>query len=89
MIVNSKEAPPLTKLRAPACLPSNIYPMGPNIFLTSNLSGSFLSILAKQIRAFFLIIGDVLLFKARSKIVSDKLEREEGMIVANRESAND
>jgi hypothetical protein len=89
MIVRSNEAPPLTKLSAPACLPSKIYPKGTNIFFISNLSGSFLTIRARQMRAFFLIIGVVLLLRARSNMVSDRFERAEGMIVARRESAND
>ena len=89
MIVKSREAPPLTKLKAPECLPSKIYPKGVIIFLTSKLSGSFLSIRAKQMKAFFLIIGEVLLLRAKSDMISDRLESAEGIIVAKRDKAKD
>ena len=89
MIVRSNEAPPLNKLRVPECLPSKISPKGPNIFLISNFSESFLTILDRQTRAFFLIIGVVLDERARSRIVSERLNRAAGMIVANNDSAND
>lgn len=89
MIESKREAPPLSRLKVPECLLSNKSPRGPYIFFISNRLGSFFSMRARHTKDFFRTLGEVLLDRAISKMVSAIPLKAWGIIVAIRERARD
>jgi hypothetical protein len=86
---NIREVAPLRRLKELEFFVSNISESGEKTFFKSYLFGSFRIILARHTKAFLRTIGIVLLERASSKMASDNVVRDCGIIVANIERARD
>lgn len=84
-----REVAPLKRLNELEFFVSNISESGEKTFFKSYLFGSFRIIRARHTNAFLRTIGVVLVERASSKIASDKVVSDCGIIVANIERARD
>lgn len=86
---NIREVAPLKRLKELEFFVSNISESGEKTFFKSYLFGSFRIILARHTKAFFRTIGVVLVERAKSKMASDSVVNDCGIIVANIDRASD